>query len=239
MDIRKWADTELDMAIEEERKEAAAHDSFGSEYAINVYESARQLIHLFYEQNHSGVSAHMTKRIFNKLVDYEPLSPVTDDDDQWIEDIYIDPNSDCKEYQHIRNIGLFKRVYKDGNVKYNDIERVVCSLKLSEEPRWHSSFITHRLNQLVPITFPYSSQHIKVWCDEMESDTTLLPDALGILRYQIDGGPMIPVNEYYRSRQLDDPVDDFGWFPIPKDEFDRLKYRIYHYNNEDSEGRIP
>lgn len=238
-DIRTWADAELDMAIAKEKKEAEAADhSIGSEYMIQIYESARQLIHLLYEQDHSGASAHMTKHIFNKLVDYEPLSPVTDDEDQWLEDTHIGSDSDYKEYQHIRNIGLFKRVYKDGHVEYNDIERVIYSLKLSEEPCWHSGFITHRLNELVPIKFPYSSQHIKVWCDEMESETALLPDALGILRYQIDGGPMIPINEYYRSRRMDDPVNDFDWFPIPKQEFDRLKYRIYHYNNEGAEGRI-
>lgn len=239
MDIRTWADNELDMMIAKERKEAEAADhNIGSDYMIQVYESARQLIHLLYEQNHSGASAHLTKHIFNKLVDYEPLSPVTDDEDQWMEDSYIDTDSEYREFQHIRFIGLFKRVYKDGHVEYNDIDRVTCSLKLSEEPCWHSGFVTHRLNELVPIKFPYSAQHIKVWCDEMESETALLPDALGILRYQIDGGPMIPVNEYYRSRRMDDPVTDFDWFPIPKQEFDRLKYRIYHYNNEGAEGRI-
>jgi len=238
MDMKTWADNELDMAIEREKAVPTDFDT-DSEYAIQIYEAARQLVHLFYEQDHSGVSAHLTKRIFNKLVDYEPLSPVTDEDDQWVEDVYIGPDSDYKEYRHVRNIGLFKRVFKDGHIEHNDVERVVCSLKLSEEPCWHSGFITHRLNELVPITFPYSSQHIKVWCDETESETALLPDVLGILRYQIDGGPMIPVNEYYRSRQLDDPITDFGWFPVPKQEFDRLKYRVYHYNKENAEGRTP
>lgn len=239
MDMKAWADNELDMAIKREKAEAAEADfDTDAEYAVRVYEAARQLIHLFDEQAHSGASAHLTKRIFNKLIDHEPLSPVTDEDDQWEEDIYIDPDSDYKEYQHIRNIGLFKRIYKDGHVEYSDIDRVLSSLKLNEEPCWHSGFVTHRLNELVPIMFPYSAQHIKVWCDETESNSALLPDVIRLFNYSINGGPKIPINEYYRAAMPDDHTDDH-YIQITKEEFDRLKSRICEMNHEiEKEGKI-
>lgn len=42
-------------------------------------------VELFANQNHSGSSAHYAAKVLDKLLKYEPLSPLTGADDEWFE----------------------------------------------------------------------------------------------------------------------------------------------------------
>lgn len=50
---------------------------------------------------------------------------------------------------------LFKHVYTDGTVKYNDIDRYICVNKDHTRSGWHNGFIDRLLNEKYPITMPY------------------------------------------------------------------------------------
>lgn len=43
------------------------------------------LVDVFVEQGHSGASASLVAGMFTSLVRFEPLSPLTDDPDEWME----------------------------------------------------------------------------------------------------------------------------------------------------------
>ena len=52
---------------------------------------------------------------------------------------------------------LFKDVYTDGTVKYNDVNRCICVNK--GDPKnigWYNGFINQLINERYPISMPYS-----------------------------------------------------------------------------------
>jgi len=65
-----------------------------------------ELIQVFADQDHSGMSANIVRQMFNKLAAYKLLSPLTFKDDEWIE-----PGEEwgaSSSYQNKRNSAVFK-----------------------------------------------------------------------------------------------------------------------------------
>ena len=120
MNTYEWAKHELDLARENEIAHAVLVGD--EDYGIMCYDAAEQLLAVFQEQGHSGYSAKVVKEIFSRLVDGKPLTPVTDEDDQW-HNAYKNGNSPKKSYQHKRMSSLFKHVAPDESVTYYDIDR--------------------------------------------------------------------------------------------------------------------
>lgn len=81
--------------------------------------------------------------------------------------------NECTAYQCKRMSSLFKHVYTDGTVKYNDIDRYICVNK--DRPRssgWCNGFINRLLDEKYPITMPYCppTKPFVVYCTEGLSD---------------------------------------------------------------------
>ena len=55
-----------------------------SDYGGMLGEAVLELLEVFSKQRHSGYSSVATAHIFNKLVNYEPLTPLTFGPDEWI-----------------------------------------------------------------------------------------------------------------------------------------------------------
>ena len=116
-----------------------------------------EIMQKFADQGHSGFSAGYAVNILNKLLRYEPLTPLTGEDDEWIELGY---DSELK-YQNKRFGQVFKdadgRAYDSaGKVFYEWYER---DLEPDEEgyPGIHKyrSHFTSR-DSRVYIEFPYT-----------------------------------------------------------------------------------
>lgn len=99
------------------------------------------IIRLFSEQGHSGFSAHYSMNILKRLMNYKPLSPITDDESEWNR---LDYDDDLA-YQCKRCPSLFKD--KDGRV-YNVEGRVFS------DDNGHSWFTNG--NSRVYVDLPYS-----------------------------------------------------------------------------------
>lgn len=76
-------------------------------------ENVVQLLQLFSIQGHSGMSAPYCRGVFERLAKWEPLGPLTGEDDEWVE-------VDKDYYQNKR----CPRVFKHGGKAY-DIEGIV------------------------------------------------------------------------------------------------------------------
>lgn len=74
--LRNHAETEL--------KAAGLFDK-DSDYGGMLAEAVLELVDKFSDQGHSGFSAKQTIRIFSKVADFEPLVPLTGEDDEWNE----------------------------------------------------------------------------------------------------------------------------------------------------------
>ncbi len=99
-------------------------------YVEMCYDAALALYNLFADQGHSGMSAYVTKNMFVQLVNGDPLSPITGDEEEWYN---ADPNYENGELvgysrQNNRMTSLFKYYDKDMNhtkYSYNGIVEVV------------------------------------------------------------------------------------------------------------------
>lgn len=57
----------------------------GDFYGGMTGRAVMDLVSLFAEQDHSGLSASLVADLFRQLVMFEPLGPLTDDPDEWME----------------------------------------------------------------------------------------------------------------------------------------------------------
>lgn len=115
----------------------AGLDKPDSMYKGMIAESVMRLIRLFALEGHSGYSAALTTQIFNDLIKFNPLTPLTGDDDEW---------NECAT-------GLFQnkrceKIFKENGVAYNSEGRVFHDTK-------DDSYYT-ALGSCVEITFPYT-----------------------------------------------------------------------------------
>ena len=104
-----------------ELKRAGLFDA-DSDYGGMLGESTMKLIKCFSEEGHSGMSAAMQIFLFKTLADFKPLSPLTDDPDEWFE---------CSKgvWQNKRSSDCFS---SDGGKTYHSVEDKNRTIKYSK-----------------------------------------------------------------------------------------------------------
>jgi hypothetical protein len=75
------------------------------EYDGMVAKSALEIVELFASQGHSGGSAQITIALVSRLMQYQPLSPLTGEDDEWTE---VASQDDQPLFQNKRCPSVFK-----------------------------------------------------------------------------------------------------------------------------------
>jgi hypothetical protein len=109
-----------------------------SDYGGMLKDAVLDIVRVFSEQGHSGFSAGMTTSLVEKLLRYEPLTPLTGEDDEWNE-------VGVGVWQNKRSFSVFK----ENGVAYDSGAVVV------RDP--HGS--TWQARSRDPITFPYVPTH--------------------------------------------------------------------------------
>ena len=129
MDLMEHARTELERAglMDEE-----------SDYGGMLGTAVLELVEKFSDQGHSGFSAVMALDIFSKVAAYQPLTPLTGEDDEWN---HLDYGPELKAQNKRRS-----SVFMEGDGLCYDIDAVVV-----RDPRGH----TWGSKVRDPIEFPY------------------------------------------------------------------------------------
>lgn len=115
------------------------------------------MIEEFSKEGHSGFSASYAISILSKLMKYEPLSPLTGEDDEWVD---VAKQNGSTLYQNNRA----SHVFKDDNGAYDINGKVFW--EWNERPldddeegypgtRRFKSYYTNRESRM-PVTFPYT-----------------------------------------------------------------------------------
>ena len=139
--LEKWAKEEIKLQLKECENDW---------YTENVLKCAYKVYKKLCRQDHSGASVRLVKSVLDRLIDVKPLSPIKDTPDIWNDVTWDDER---KVYQCRRYSGLFKNVYSDGSVDYNDVERWRC---YSDSGIYFNSSLVNRVfDKLYPITMPY------------------------------------------------------------------------------------
>lgn len=229
MSMEDWAENEIKLACKRENPD---WDGESFDYGCSCYQSALKAYKSLCNDGHSGMSFGFTKNILNRLMDGLPLSPITGNDDEWGETVGWSDNN--KHYQNKRMSSLFKTVYEDGKVEYQDMERVYCQGRFNPKDTFFSGLADKLINRLFPITMPYkpSLKRYKVitdtfvaegYCNDSDDYNTR-----AFIEVETPEGERIPLGYYYAD-------NEDGVVEITHSEFDeRLKHRKDYSKEENN-----
>ena len=215
-----WAEREVAIACE---KENPNNKDGEFDYGCACYESALKAFKSLCYDGHSGFSIKMTQSILNCLIDGKPLTPIEDTYDVWN---LVESNEDGHIlYQCKRMYSLFKDVYADGTVKYDDIDRSYC-IDIHDPNNEYSSRLVRRIiNKMFPITMPYMpGKPIKVYCEDFLTDKKNGDfDTVGVfyaLKTENDKQEKIEINRFFREPK---EGEEGIWTEISKEEYMQRK----------------
>jgi hypothetical protein len=134
---------------ERELQLAGLLDPDGDNYGDLLGKAVLELIDVLANQGHSGMSANMTTDVFNRVARREPLTPLTGEDDEWVELAHIQAGV----FQNKRCSRVFKQSDRFNGQAY-DTEGVVF-----REPG--GACMTNG-DSHTPITFPYIPRRVYV-----------------------------------------------------------------------------
>ena len=159
----------------------------------------------------------------NRLIDGKPLTPIEDTDDVW--NLIDNHEYGYISYQCKRMSSLFKDVYADGTVKYDDISRSYCIDIHDSNNEYSSGLVRRIINAMFPITMPYMPGNpIKVYCEDFLTDKKNGDfDTVGVfyaLKTENDKQEKIKINKFYRAPKDNEERD---WVEISKEEYMQRK----------------
>ena len=121
----------------------------GDEYNAMMRNHILHMVEEFAKEGHSGFSANYAISCLQKLLKFEPLSPLTGKDDEWN---YVGDLGDNPVYQNKR----CSRVFKDTDSKAYDIDGYVFwSWATDEQGDKYKSYYTNQKSRKY-IEFPYT-----------------------------------------------------------------------------------
>lgn len=231
-----WARHEIELAIEQERD---------FEYGKGCYESALKAFECLCNDGHSGMSFSTTLDILNRLAKNRPLSPIEGAPDEWEESEWT--TDDCvKHYRNKRLSSLFKDVYPDGRVSYDDVNAYECVDENSSIP-YHGGGAGKVFYEYFPITFPYypPTKPYRIVTREYLTDRKNGDFDTKIYKMVITPhGTIVPIDRYYAEK-------DGKWVEIKAEELDsrimrhhlreqmeRLEKRIKQNEGENQNGSV-
>lgn len=195
-DLLDWAKREVELAC---KKENPNRKDGEFDYGCACYESALKAFESLMQDEHSGYSIMVTKNILNRLIAHKPLTPIVDTEDVWNKT--INRQEGCISYQCKRIPSLFKDVYNNGVIKYDDINRIIMTC--DGKTFFHSGFIKKIAQEYInEITMPYmpSDKHYIVYCEGfLFNISNGYFDTIGVLYCMQPNGEKIEINRYFKE----------------------------------------
>lgn len=204
-----WAEREIEYALKQ-------YDSETEDAARGYFEmcckSALKAFKSLLEDGHSGMSISITKGILMRLIDGKPLSNIEDTDDIW--NLVHTTEDGAKHYQCMRMSALFKKVDKEGNVRYSDNDRVIC-VDVNSKLTYRNGLAFNYVDSHYPITMPYypADKSYLVYCEDFCMGK---PNARGeythkaLLYMTKPDGVQVDLNLYYRENDKGEMVEITG-----------------------------
>lgn len=218
-----WAEQECRIACKKENPDFN-FDSEDFDYGCNCYKSALKAYKSLCEDDHSGASFNFTKIILERLMDGQPLTPITDEDFEGGVSIFSDKDLASRglksEIQCPRMSSLFRKETIDGEVTYNDLNRAYC-IDIEKPSDTFSSSADNIVDELFPIKMPYLPEKgkYKVYVQKFLTDKKNGDfDTRGVIYLITPDGKRIDINRYYTEKNGE-------MVEISKDEYDELLKR--------------
>lgn len=210
MSKKEWAAKEIELFCEK-----------CGDYAKLCASAALDAFNFIADQGHSGCSIEVDKSILFDLLDGHPLTPIEGADDEWV--LAYDTD-DSKVYHNLRRFQLYKTVYLDGRVEYEDLGTSYCIDK-DGEASYTSTFIQEEALKALSeqgiedycVKFPYypNRHKLEIVTEDCMYDKTQKGDfdTFGILYANVPQRGKIAINKFYKETEN-------GFEPISKEEYD-------------------
>lgn len=209
MSMTEWAKREVEIAVARERKEDGSKEGEFS-YGGACYESALKAFESLCEDGHSGFSIGLTKHILNRLIDGKPLTAIQDTEDEWNDISHYDSlNRTYKTYQCKRMSSLFKNVYENGRVTYNDIGRYYCK-NVKSGATYTYGLMRDILDEMFPIKMPYfpEDRPFIFTCEDLKlNDTSGDFDTIVIHTLKTPDGRELLIGRYFSENETGEMVE--------------------------------
>ena len=212
--METWAEHEIKIAIGDNNTEKVFVDSYN-----NILKAYNVLL----KGNYSGLGMSFASAMLRRLMAALPLTPIEDKDF-----FTVDTKQQCDEYLKERGLksdlqcprmsSLFRKEDLNGNVTYNDIDRVIFHDIENEDNTWGSS--TEIIDEMFPITMPYypSEKKYHVYMQEFLTDRKNGDfDTVGYIYVKTPDDETVYINRYFTT-----PEDGKGWKEISKEEYEEL-----------------
>ena len=215
-----WAEQECRIACKKENPDFN-FDSEDFDYGCSCYKSALKAYKSLCEDDHSGASFNFTRIILERLIEGQPLTPITDEDFEGGVSIFNDKDLASRglksEIQCPRMSSLFRRETLDGKVSYSDNNRAYC-INIENPSDTCSSAKDRVVDEFFPITMPYIPEKgkYKVYYQTFLTDKKNGDfDTQAILYFITPYGKRVDVNRYQTEK-------DGKMVDITKEEYDAL-----------------
>lgn len=202
----KWAERECRIACKKENPDFN-FDSKDFDYGCSCYKSALKAYKSLCKDGHSVASFNFTRRILERLMEGQPLTPITDEDFKGKDSIYSDEYLTSKglksEIQCPRMSSLFRSETLDGKVSYSDIDRAYC-IDIENPSDTYSSAKGQVVDEFFPITMPYMPEKgkYKIYCQTFLADKKNGDfDTQAILYFITPDGKRVDVNRYQTEKE--------------------------------------
>ena len=119
-----------------------------SDINVSMRNHILNMVTEFSKEGHSGFSAGYALALLSKLLKFEPLSPLTGEDSEWVDVAEV---SGYPLYQNKRE----GRVFKENGVAYDTSGIVFYDIIHDEDGGDYKSYFTNG-NSRVNVTFPYT-----------------------------------------------------------------------------------
>ena len=224
MSVLDWAEQECRIACKRENPDFNFDDDKAFDYGCSCYKSALKAYKSLCNDGHSGYSWSITKNILIRLMNDQPLTPITDEDffmnapkeSFEFDSDYLKKQGLKSEIQCPRMTSLFRSEALDGTVSYHDINRAY--FVNAEEPSDTYSTNTDFLDEMFPITMPYMPEQgkYKIYAQTFLTDPKNGDfDTKGLLYMDTPKGERVALN-IFRTERNGKMVD------ISKEEYDEL-----------------
>lgn len=234
-DLLDWAKREVELACKRENLERKEGEF---NYGCACYESALKALKSLYEDEHSAFSIKMTYSILNRLINFQPLTPIEDTDDIWNK---VDDTLGIATYQCKRIHSLFKDVYTDGTVKYSDTDYCYC-VNINDPNRTYTwGTASQIIEEMFPITMPYMpGKPIVVYCEDFLADKNHGDfDTVGILyaiKEEHGKQEKFDINRFYREAEEGEVAEGY-MVEISKEEYEERKARKIDKKKGEENGK--
>jgi nicotinamide mononucleotide adenylyltransferase len=163
----------------------AGLDNKDADYEGMIGKSVLELMKVYAKQGHSGFSAQWTRELFNKLANYENLTPITSDPDEW-ENVREGADGEPL-WQSIRNPALFS---DNGGKTWWDVDK-----KTIKEGIVKGIKAYHKLLEMADKELKYWALHYDIF---QKLNTAEFEDVYNKLKDSLKGEQLEALNYFYK-----------------------------------------